>query len=221
MEAFVTSLVVVVLAEMGDKTQLLGMAFAARYRWQTVLWGVFAATVLNHFFAAYVGNYITKVMPLSYVQIAAAASFILFGLWTIRGDELSGEDKPGRYGPFWTVTIAFFFAEMGDKTQLATIALAAKFNELVPVWMGTTLGMMIANAIGIIVGIVLGKNIPERMVKWGAAMIFIFFGLWGLYTYLPRHLLTPPIMAAGVVAVLVSIYAVARIESAHRTREQE
>jgi len=125
MTAFITSLVFVVLAEMGDKTQLLAMAFATRYRWQTVMWGVFIATVLNHLFAVVVGNYITRFMPMSYIQIAAAISFILFGLWTIRGDELQGEDRDIGRSPFWTVAIAFFMAEMGDKTQLATVALAA------------------------------------------------------------------------------------------------
>jgi putative Ca2+/H+ antiporter (TMEM165/GDT1 family) len=111
---------------MGDKTQLLAMAFASRYKWQTVMWGVFAATLVNHLLAVVAGNYLTRLMPLCYIQIAAAASFILFGLWTLRGDTLEGEDKRFNYSPFWTVAVAFFFAEMGDKTQLATVALATK-----------------------------------------------------------------------------------------------
>lgn len=180
MTAFLASVAIVVLAEMGDKTQLLAMAFATRYRWQTVMWGVFVATVLNHLFAVVVGSYLTHIIPMQYIQIIAAASFIVFGLWTIRGDELNGEDKASKYSPFWTVAIAFFMAEMGDKTQLATVALAAQFNAVIPVWLGTTTGMMIADGIGIIIGIVLGKRIPERVVKWTAAMIFIIFGLVGL-----------------------------------------
>jgi putative Ca2+/H+ antiporter (TMEM165/GDT1 family) len=179
--AFLTSLAIVFLAEMGDKTQLLAMAFATRFRWQTVLWGVFAATVANHLFAVLVGNYLTELIPLASIKIAAAASFILFGLWTIRGDEPSGEDKKFNFSPFWTVTIAFFIAEMGDKTQLATVALAAEFNTVMPVWAGTTTGMLIADAVGIIVGIVLHKKIPEKQIKWFAALVFIAFGLWGLY----------------------------------------
>lgn len=213
MTAFITALSFVVLAEMGDKTQLLGMAFATRYPWPTVMWGVFAATLFNHLFAVIVGNYITVFVPLLYVQIAAAASFILFGLWTIRGDELNGEDKETNRSPFWTVAIAFFFAEMGDKTQLATIALAAQFNALVPVWLGTTLGMMIANAIGILIGIVLGKKIPERLVKWFAAMIFIFFGVFGLYEYLPRDILTTPVIAGGLAVLLLAIFLVAQMSN--------
>ncbi|QJW48976.1 TMEM165/GDT1 family protein [bacterium BFN5] len=210
MTAFLTSMVFVVLAEMGDKTQLLAMAFATRYRWQTVMWGVFAATVLNHLMAVFIGNYITQLIPMHYVHITAAASFILFGLWTIRGDELNGEDKMTKYSPFWTVAIAFFMAEMGDKTQLATIALAAQFNTIVPVWLGTTVGMLIADAIGIIIGIVLGKKIPERAVKWFAALIFLFFGLWGLYEALPATLLTPPIISTSLIGLIILMCVISR-----------
>lgn len=211
MTAFLTSLAIVVLAEMGDKTQLLAMAFATRFKWQTVMWGVLAATILNHLFAVVVGTYLTQFMPMEYVQIAAAASFIVFGLWTIRGDQLDGEDKANRYSPFWTVAIAFFIAEMGDKTQLATVALAAQFNTVIPVWMGTTAGMMIADGIGIIIGIVLGKKIPERTVKWIAAMIFILFGLLGLYEYLPKHIVTPPIIAISLGVTALLVYLVSRM----------
>ena len=181
MIAFWTSLAFVVLAEMGNKTQLLAMAFAARIRWQTVMWGVFWATAANHLLAVLVGNYLTHIIPMLWIKVAAAASFILFGLWTIRGDTLEGEDKRFNFSPFWTVAIAFFFAEMGDKTQLATVALAADFSTVVPVWAGTTAGMLIADAIGIIVGIVLHKQLPEKQVKWFAAITFILFGIWGLY----------------------------------------
>lgn len=223
MTAFITALTFVVLAEMGDKTQLLGMAFATRYPWPTVLLGVFVATILNHLFAVIVGSYITMFIPLQYVQIAAAASFIIFGLWTIRGDELDGEDKPTHRSPFWTVTIAFFIAEMGDKTQLATVALAAQFaNEIIPVWLGTTAGMMIANAIGIVIGVVLGKKIPERIVKWFAAIIFIFFGIYGLYEYLPRHILTTPVMIIALIAIIALMILVARMgNNGKLPREQE
>lgn len=184
MVAFLTSLGFVLLAEMGDKTQLLAMAFATRYIWKTVLWGVFAATLVNHLLAVMMGNYLDHFLPMDYVKIAAAAAFILFGFWTLRGDTLKGEDQRFNYSPFWTVAIAFFFAEMGDKTQLATVALAAEFNTIFPVWLGTTAAMVIADAIGIGVGIVLGKRIPEKTIKWVAAFIFIAFGVFGLYASL-------------------------------------
>jgi len=212
MTAFLASLGFVVLAEMGDKTQLLAMAFATRYKASTVMWGVFAATVLNHFLAVLAGNYLTNLVPLHYVQIAAAASFILFGLWTIRGDELEGEDKRYHFSPFWTVAVVFFFAEMGDKTQLATVALAAKYQSVLPVLVGTTAGMLIADAIGIGIGIVMGKKIPERAVKWGAALIFIGFGFWGLHEYLPEAILTVPLIVAGLAAVALAVYWLGRGE---------
>ncbi|MEL7635440.1 MULTISPECIES: TMEM165/GDT1 family protein [Sporomusa] len=211
MEAFITASLFVVLAEMGDKTQLLGMAFATKYRWQTVMCGVFVATVLNHLLAVVVGSYITNYVPMSTVQIVASLSFIVFGLWTIRGDQLEGEDRERSMSPFWTVTVAFFIAEMGDKTQLATVALAAKFpNEIVPVWMGTTIGMMIANAIGILIGVVLGKQIPERIVKWGASLIFIFFGILGLYDALPREYLSVTRVSLFIAVLIALIYFVAK-----------
>jgi putative Ca2+/H+ antiporter (TMEM165/GDT1 family) len=181
MMVFLTSAVIVFLAEMGDKTQLLAMAFAARFQWQTVLWGIFVATAVNHLFAALLGSVITAFIPLVYIKVAAALSFILFGIWTLRGDKLEDEDKKFNFSPFWTIAISFFIAEMGDKTQLATVALAADLNAVVPVWLGTTSGMMIADAVGIIAGIVLQKKIPEKQIKWFAALAFIVFGLWGLY----------------------------------------
>ncbi len=201
LSAFLIAAVAVVLAEMGDKTQLLAMAFATRIKWQTVLWAVLVATLLNHFLAVVVGNVITEFVPMAWIRLVAAASFIVFALWTIRGDKLEGEDRSNRRSPFWTVAIAFFFAEMGDKTQLMTIALAAdeavkvagtgwlvKVQETVPIWMGTTCGMLIADAFGIGVGIILHKHIPERLVKWIAACSFAAFGMVGLHEALDQLL---------------------------------
>jgi Ca2+/H+ antiporter, TMEM165/GDT1 family len=203
MIAFWFSLGFVVLAEMGDKTQLLAMALATRYKASVVMWGVLAATVCNHFLAVLAGNYLTHIIPLQTVQITAAVSFILFGLWTIRGDELKGEDKRFNFSPFWTVAVAFFIAEMGDKTQLATVSLAAKYQSVFPVLAGTTAGMLIADALGIGIGIVLGKKIPERAVKWVAALIFIFFGLYSLYENLPVDYLTVPVILATLGTIML------------------
>lgn len=231
--AFLLALFAVVLAEMGDKTQLLAMAFAARFRWQTVLWAVLAATLLNHLMAVAVGNVITQFLPLAWIKLAAAASFIVFALWTIRGDTLDGEDKRVSRSPFWTVAIAFFIAEMGDKTQLMTIALAAgeavkaggvgwlaKLQQIVPVWMGTTCGMLVADGFGILVGIVLHKHIPEKAVKWAAAICFAGFGLLGLHDALDQLLVKGatahhPFLLAGVVALPAAMWAVSRMTSAN------
>lgn len=203
MTAFLASLGFVVLAEMGDKTQLLAMAFAARFRWQTVMGAVLVATAANHLGAAAAGSWLTTVVPLGTIAIAAAASFILFGLWTIRGDRLEGEDARYRFSPFWTVTVAFFIAEMGDKTQLATVSLAVKYGAIWAVWAGTTLGMVISNAIGIVFGNLMGRRLPEREIKWVAALVFIAFGLWGLWENLPREILSGPAIA-GFAAVLAA-----------------
>jgi putative Ca2+/H+ antiporter (TMEM165/GDT1 family) len=202
MTIFITSFLFVVLAEMGDKTQLLAMAFACRYPAKTVLAGVLVATLVNHLLAVVVGSWLTNIVPLDTIQIAASASFIFFGLWTLRGDRLEGEDKKYKFNPFWTVAIAFFFAEMGDKTQLATVALAAKYQSIIPIWLGTTAAMLVADAFGIVVGVVLGKKIPERFVKWFAAVIFIFFGIVGLYDSLPGRFLTLPAISAGLLLVV-------------------
>jgi putative Ca2+/H+ antiporter (TMEM165/GDT1 family) len=184
-EAFLASFLFVVLAEMGDKTQLLAMAFATRYPAYKVLIAVFIATLVNHALAVAVGHFLTVIIPLEIISLIAAVSFIVFGLWTIRGDRLKGEvDRKSRFGPILTVAIAFFLAEMGDKTQLATISLAVEYQDMAYVLMGTTLGMVVADAIGIGVGVVMQKHIPEKIIKWIAAAVFAAFGFIGIYQVL-------------------------------------
>ncbi len=217
MNAFIASLIFVVLAEMGDKTQLLAMAFACKFRWQVVMWGVFVATAANHLLAAAVGTYLASIVPMVYIKIAAAVSFIIFGLWTIRGDTLEGEDKEYRFSPFWTVTVAFFMAEMGDKTQLATIALAVEYNTIITVWMGTTFGMIISNGIGILVGNIMGRHIPDRAIKWVSALIFILFGGYGVYENLPKSVWSPAVVAGSLAVIIAAIYTTARISAGRRT----
>jgi putative Ca2+/H+ antiporter (TMEM165/GDT1 family) len=207
--AFIASLIFVVLAEMGDKTQLLAMAFACRYRWQTVIWAVFWATAVNHLLAAASGSYLATVVPMEYKKLRRRR------LYHLRAVDLRGDNFRGRQAvsvqPVLTVAIAFFIAEMGDKTQLATIALAVKYNTVITVWMGTTLGMLISNAIGIIIGIVMGKNIPEKFMKWFAALTFIGFGIYGLYEALPEHVWSPAIVTGGIILLFTSIYFLSRM----------
>lgn len=189
MAAFIASFLFVVLAEMGDKTQLLAMAFATKYRAYKVLIAILIATLLNHSLAVIAGRLLAAVIPIDIISLVAALSFIGFGLWTIRGDQLEGEDKrESRFGPVVTVGIAFFLAEMGDKTQLATISLAVEYKNTLNVLMGTTTGMIIADSIGIIIGILMQKHIPEKMIKWFAAAIFVLFGLTGVYKVLAERL---------------------------------
>lgn len=211
--AFIFSAGAVVLAEMGDKTQLLAMAFATKYKASKVMLGVFIATIFNHALAVAVGNYITRFQSAeTWIQGIASLSFIFFGLWTIRGDKLEGEEnRTSQYGAVATVAIAFFIAEMGDKTQLATIALATKFPEN-PLWLlvGTTTGMMIADAIGIIVGIVMCKRIPERTIKLVSAAAFIFFGFIGSYQVASEKLqLEANLIVLGLTGIAVLTGAIA------------
>lgn len=212
MEAFLTALALVTIAEMGDKTQLLAMAFAARFKAREVLIGVFIATILNHALAVAVGEFLTTKIPISYIQIAASVSFIGFGLWTLRGDKLEGEDKKKtRFGPIGTVSIAFFIAELGDKTQLATIALAAKYQSPVYILMGTTVGMLIADAIGIWLGVLMNKKIPEKIVKVVSAGIFILFGIAGLYSNVPEGYLNTWNVIIFIIVLAVLIYGALRL----------
>ncbi|MBF0478895.1 MAG: TMEM165/GDT1 family protein [Candidatus Omnitrophica bacterium] len=182
MQAFLTSFIFVFLAEMGDKTQLLAMAFASKYNPYKVLIAICIATLINHSLAVAAGKLLSTIIPMNIISLIAAISFIIFGLWTIRGDKLEGEDKKqSRFGPILTVAIAFFLAEMGDKTQLATMSLAIEFKNPFFVLIGTTFGMIIADAFGIIAGVVLHKHIPEKTIKWASASIFILFGIFSIY----------------------------------------
>lgn len=211
--AFLFAVGAVVLAEMGDKTQLLAMAFATKYKASKVMIGVLAATVLNHGLAVLVGNYITHISSAQvYIQGIASLSFILFGLWTIRGDKLNGEEnRVSKFGPIMTVGIGFFIAEMGDKTQLATVALAAKFpSSPLGVLVGTTTGMLIADGIGIIIGVVLCKRIPERIVKMVSAFVFMLFGFIGVYQVANENLS----LSTGIlVTLMIGIIALTLIAS--------
>ncbi|WP_455631800.1 TMEM165/GDT1 family protein [Megamonas sp.] len=181
MVIFSTAFIMVVLAEMGDKTQLLAMAFAAKYPWKKVMLGVLFATLLNHFVAIAAGIYLNTLVPQHIVEIVASVAFIVFGLWILKDDELGNEAEKNRFSIFWTVAIAFFLAEMGDKTQLATVALSAQIgSDLLTILIGTTAGMLVADGIGIALGAALHKYVPDRVVKKIASGIFILFGILGI-----------------------------------------
>jgi Ca2+/H+ antiporter, TMEM165/GDT1 family len=188
MAAFLASFIFVLLAEMGDKTQLLAMAFACCYGARNVLIAVLLATLLNHAFAVGVGHFLSTVIPFGLISIAAAFSFVIFGLWTLHGDKVDEDCKrASRFGPIVTVGIAFFIAEMGDKTQLATVSLAAQYRNMLSVLLGTTLAMVTADAIGIVAGVLMRKHIPEQAVKFGSACVFILFGFIGAFGALLKY----------------------------------
>jgi len=183
MTAFWVSLFFVLIAEMGDKTQLVALAYATRYTTGTVMAGVFGATLLVHLFSVIIGETASLALPVVWIKLLAGFAFIGFGLWTLRGDELKDDEieSRNRFSPLLTVAITFFLAELGDKTMLATITIASQQQSFMGVWLGSTVGMVLADGLAIIIGKVMGKRLPERAVKYGAATIFIASGLFTLF----------------------------------------
>ncbi|KCZ47346.1 TMEM165/GDT1 family protein [Hyphomonas pacifica] len=181
MEAFFTSTAVVTLAEIGDKTQLLAIVLATQFRRPVpIILGIFVATVANHFLAALVGSQVASILDGQWFRYIVAISFIAMAAWTLIPDKLDDdmESKPARFGAFLTTTIAFFLVEMGDKTQIATVALGAQFENIFYVTMGTTLGMMLANVPAVFLGHELIKRVPLNVVRMIAALLFLIIGLW-------------------------------------------
>jgi Ca2+/H+ antiporter, TMEM165/GDT1 family len=180
LEALLTSTAVVALAEIGDKTQLLAIVLATRFgKPGPIIAGILAATLANHFLAALLGAQVASILDGQWFRYVVAVSFIAMAAWTLIPDKLDEQlDKPARFGAFVTTLIAFFLVEMGDKTQIATVALGARFHEVIPVTAGTTLGMMIANVPAVLLGHELIKRVPMRMVRIIAALLFLAIGLW-------------------------------------------
>ena len=178
MEAFLISAGMVAFAELGDKTQLLAILLAARFRAPLpIVLGILGATALNHTLAAVLGLYIGDWLGEN-LRWILAASFLAMGIWTLIPDRLSSEPKLlDRFGPFAATLIAFFLIEIGDKTQLATMALAARFHSVFVVTAGTTLGMMIADVPAVYLGDVVATRIPVRMMRIVAAVIFLLLAL--------------------------------------------
>jgi Ca2+/H+ antiporter, TMEM165/GDT1 family len=164
---------------MGDKSQLMALAFAARYRALPVLLGITLATALVHLVSVLIGAGLGASLPAGAINVIAGLAFFGFAAWTLRGDTLSSDEagSPNRSARSAVVaaSVAFFLAELGDKTMLATIALATR-EGLVGTWAGSTLGMVAADALAIGVGQLLGKRLPEKVVRWGAAALFVIFG---------------------------------------------
>ena len=180
MHAFLLSFGVIFVAELGDKSQLMAMAFSARYKPVPVLIGITAATAFVHLFSVIAGAMLGAALPTDAISVLAGVAFLGFAAWTLRGDELTDEDearakRTGR-SAILAVAGAFFLAELGDKTMLATITLATS-EGLVGVWAGSTIGMVAADALAILVGAQLGKRLPERAIRIGAAASFVIFGL--------------------------------------------
>lgn len=180
------------VAEMGDKTQILAMAFATKYPVKKVLLGIFIGSFLNHGLAVFLGNLLSRYIPVNSLQIIAGFAFVGFALWTLlaNDEEDETENKRIRFGPVFTVSLAFFLGELGDKTQLAAITLSTEALYPLAILCGTVSGMVFTGSIGIFIGKKLGEKIPEMAIKLFAAGVFMFFGLIKLLQTLPDHFLT-------------------------------
>ncbi|HEY3314255.1 MAG TPA: TMEM165/GDT1 family protein [Bacillota bacterium] len=200
MNPFWLSLGMIFLAELGDKTQLVALTLAARYRAGVVLAGVFVATLVVHVISVALGGLAGGLLPIAVVRFVAGLAFIAFGLWTLRGDSLEERESRERpvTSPFWLVTITFFLAEFGDKTMLSTVTLAAG-RPPIPVWLGSTVGMVLSDGLAVLVGQLLGARLPERAIRLCAALVFFGFGL--VSTIQGGLGLSPVAWAAGVLGL--------------------
>lgn len=181
MEAFLVSTALVALAEMGDKTQLLSFVLAVKLRRKIpIVLGILLATLANHFLAGAVGAWLASQVSPRALRWIVALSFLAFAAWALKPDSLEEDRSLRGAGVFMTTLIAFFLVEMGDKTQLATVALAARYDALVSVVMGTTLGMMIANVPAVWMGEALARRINMKVMRWIAAGLFVVLGVLAL-----------------------------------------
>ena len=183
LETLLVSTAVVAVGELGDKTQLLSLVLAARFQkpWPIVA-GILVATLANHALAGLAGNWVRSVVPDDVLRWLLALSFFAVAAWALKPDKLDDDDAPpaSRWGVFAATTVAFFIAEIGDKTQIATVMLAAQFESLIAVVLGTTLGMLVVNVPTVFLGNAASARIPFRLVRIVAAALFAGLGVWVL-----------------------------------------
>ncbi|OJF14030.1 TMEM165/GDT1 family protein [Couchioplanes caeruleus] len=179
--ATAVSFAVIFVAELGDKSQLMALTFATRFRTLPVLIGITVATAVVHLVSVGIGYGLGAALPTGWISLVAGLAFLAFGAWTLRGDRLTEDEKSkaerSTGSAILAVGGAFFLAELGDKTMLATITLATQYGWF-GTWLGSTLGMVAADALAIGVGRLLGRHLPEKAIKYGAAALFAVFGVW-------------------------------------------
>ena len=187
MEAFFVSTGIVSLAEIGDKTQLLALLLAARFRrpWP-IIWGILVATVVNHALAGAVGQVVADMLSSQWQHGLLAISFLAVAAWTLVPDKLDEDEAPpiGKYSAFMATLVAFFLAEMGDKTQIATVVLAAQFDAYIWVVMGTTLGMLLANVPVVLLGNAAADKLPLAWIRRVTAFAFLLLGLYAAWLFI-------------------------------------
>jgi len=194
------------IAEMGDKTQILAMTFSTRYPVKKVLIGVFLGSLLNHSLAVLLGSNLSRVVPLNTISIIAGFSFILFALWNLKFEDDDGEVKSSNRGAIYTVALAFFIGELGDKTQLTAIALSGDSSFPFFILMGTVLAMVMASVLGIIIGKKIGDKVDEFYIKISATFVFVIFGYIKLFTSLPVEFLSLTYIVAFTLLIITMGY---------------
>lgn len=180
MNAFWLAFGITFWAEMGDKSQLLALAYASRYRMRDVLLGIATGTALMLLLSVGIGRFIAIWIPFGYIQILSALCFFGFAIWTYQGDEAESSLRHSNRHPALLIGTAFFLSEFGDKTMFSTVTLATTMAWL-PVWLGSTLGMVLADGLAVGLGLWLGKTIPRNVMKRIAIILFVSFGLWSSY----------------------------------------
>lgn len=225
MKNILIAFLTVFLAEMGDKTQLLALAFASKYRIKPVLVGVFFGSLLNHAIAIVFASVVSKYSAIGRLRLAAALMFIVFGLFSLKLDyeeidEDNTEDEPktSSLGAIMTVATAFFLGELGDKTQLTTMTVALTSSYPCLILVGSTLAMIAVSLIGILAGKMLGKKIPENTMRLFAACIFLLFGFVGLYRNMPAKYFNPPIIISFLLLFFTTILFTVRRNLKERER---
>lgn len=198
---------IIFFAEMGDKSQMLAMAFASKYKIKYVIIGMFVGILLNHILAIFLGQLIGDILPLEFVSIGAGILFLMFGFWSLSIDQETEHRKMKTYGPIVAVSLAFFIGELGDKTQLAAFTLASDANYPLLILVGTVLGMMSVGMLGIYVGMKMGSKIPEELMKLISGFVFVLFGMLKLYQNIPTNIIGFPygLMLVLVVVILFGI----------------
>jgi len=205
-QEYIKALLFIFAAEFGDKTQLLAMAFATKYKTTKVLIGIFIGCLFNHGLAVLLGNYVSNIIPINTIQVIAGFSFVAFSLWTLKIDKEEENSKNKEsFGPILTISIAFFIGELGDKTQLTAITLSATSEFPALILLGTVTGMVAVGGLGIFIGSKIGDKVPEIFIKFVSSAIFMFFGISKLLSSLPKKYLSPSFISLFIVTISIVV----------------
>ena len=220
-QEFIRAFAIIFIAEMGDKSQIIAMTFATQYKVKDVLLGVTIGVLFNHMIAILLGNFISLVIPINYIHIIAGFLFIGFALNTLSIEEEEEIKDRREFSPIRTVAIAFFIGELGDKTQLATMTLAAESVNPLLVLMGTSSAMVATSLLGIFIGSKVGKKIPEVSVKIVSSLVFLIFGLIRVLDTIDIAMINPFIIALSLISMaIIELLLIKKlVESQHRPKK--